>query len=153
MLITSSCCAESSLSSSLMSALRVCASSCSCSALTSSSCFTSRYFRACQKPLCDITPSIVKKMMSYRDIPENEMWRAPFIRELLEARHDRLEIPLDNHELEDLLSFICSSWSSLVVDFLSLGHQFLSSRYISIHLQEPSYHLFLRLYQNVFCFL
>ena len=56
-----------------------------------------------------INPSIVKKMISYRDIPENEMWRAPFIRELLEARDDRLGIPLDNHELEDLLSFICSS--------------------------------------------
>ena len=32
-----------------------------------------RISEASQKPLGDITPSIVKKMMSYRDIPENEM--------------------------------------------------------------------------------
>ena len=64
---------------------------------------------ACHKPLNGMNPSSVKKMMSYRNVPEIEIWRAPFIRELLEARQDRLEIPLENHELEDLLSFLCCS--------------------------------------------
>ena len=48
--------------------------------------------------------------MRYFELPENETWRLPVIRDLLQARKNEVEITGFNvQEVEDLLRFACTS--------------------------------------------
>ena len=63
----------------------------------------------CNIPLEELTKTKVKKMMTYKAVPDDEIWRTKLIDELLGARFATLEIPLNTEERETILSFACSS--------------------------------------------
>ena len=51
----------------------------------------------------------VIKLMNYKAVPEDKVWRAKFIDELLGAILGHLDIPLETSEMEAMLSFACCS--------------------------------------------
>ena len=51
---------------------------------------------ASKNSFCEITSSNVKEVMLYTDLRKSEQWRASLIKELLEVRQGRMEIPLDS---------------------------------------------------------
>ena len=63
----------------------------------------------CNIPLEELTKTKVKKMMTYKAVPEDEILRTKLIDELLGARFATLEVPLNTEERETILSFACSS--------------------------------------------
>ena len=65
--------------------------------------------KSCKSSFKSLSPQIVKKVMKYRDIPENEHWRTSLIFDLLEARQGNCEILLEPEELLEVLNFACSS--------------------------------------------
>ena len=63
----------------------------------------------CNAPIEELSKANVKKLMSYKVVPDNELWRARLVDELLGARLGSLEVPLEKDEIETVLSFACSS--------------------------------------------
>jgi hypothetical protein len=63
----------------------------------------------CEIPFEELTNSKVKKMMTYKVVPQNESWRTKLVDELLGARLGTLETPLNIEEIETILNFACSS--------------------------------------------
>ena len=63
----------------------------------------------CNVAANDLTKLNVKTMMKYRAVPEDEVWRAKLIDELLGARLGHLDIALETDEIEAMLSFACCS--------------------------------------------
>ena len=63
----------------------------------------------CKVPIEDLTNDKVKKLMKFKEIPDNEAWRTKLVDELLGAKFGTLEVPLSDAELEDILSYACSS--------------------------------------------
>ena len=48
-------------------------------------------------------------MMTYNSPSDDQKWRVGLVNELLEARLGMVEVPLSDDEINDLLSFACSS--------------------------------------------
>ena len=47
---------------------------------------------------------------NYFDVPEREEYRVEFIKELIEVKNNEMEVAgFDNHELDDILSYLCVS--------------------------------------------
>ena len=64
----------------------------------------------CNTNIANLNPQLVKTNMRYFELPENESWRLPVIRDLLQARKNEVEITGFNiQEVEDLLRFTCTS--------------------------------------------
>lgn len=63
----------------------------------------------CNIPIDELTKVKIKKLMTYKPVPNNEKWRIKLVDELLGARFGDLEIPLETEELEEILSLACSS--------------------------------------------
>ena len=57
----------------------------------------------------ELTSVKVKKLMTYKVVPENEEWRTKLVDEILGAKYGDLTIDIDDNELNDILSFPCSS--------------------------------------------
>ena len=53
--------------------------------------------------------AILKKLLNFKEIPENEAWRAKLVDKLLGAKVGNLNIELINQEIEDILNYTCSS--------------------------------------------
>ena len=47
--------------------------------------------------------------MTYKIVPENEEWRTKLVDEILGPKYGDLTIDIDDNELNDILSFACSS--------------------------------------------
>ena len=63
---------------------------------------------SCNTEISDLTPSIVKDKMKYREIPNEESWRLNTINDLLLVREGDLFIPnFDKEVAEDMLNFVC----------------------------------------------
>ena len=57
-----------------------------------------------------ISKTVVKKMMKYFPIPEEEAWRSGLLTDLLNARKDMTTLPgFSKAEVEELLRFACFS--------------------------------------------
>ena len=63
----------------------------------------------CNAAIDELSKTSVKKLMEYKEVPENELWRARLVDELLGARLGSLEVPLEKDEIEAMLNFACSS--------------------------------------------
>ena len=63
----------------------------------------------CNTHIDDLTNSKVKNLMTFKEVPANEVWRPGLVDELLGAIYGNLEIPLDKEEIDTLLSYACSS--------------------------------------------
>ena len=63
----------------------------------------------CNIPIDALTNKLVKKMMTYNSPSDDQKWRVGLVNELLEARLGMVEVPLSDDEINDLLSFACSS--------------------------------------------
>ena len=49
-------------------------------------------------------------VLSYKEVPLNEEYRIDFIKELIEVRHDAVEVVgFTDEELEEILSYLCVS--------------------------------------------
>ena len=63
----------------------------------------------CKVSVDKLNNATVKKQMKFKEIPENEAWRAKLVDELLGAKFGNLKIYLNNQEIYDILSYTCSS--------------------------------------------
>ena len=63
----------------------------------------------CKVSVDKLNNATVKKVMKYKEIPENEAWRAKLVDELLGAKFGNLTIELTKQKIEDILSYTCSS--------------------------------------------
>ena len=55
-----------------------------------------------------LTPSLVKKSLKYKEIKEDEQWRIPVLKELIETRDGEQVIPgFTNNEINEMLDFLC----------------------------------------------
>ena len=63
----------------------------------------------CNIPIDELTKVKIKKLMTYKPVPNNEKWRIKLKDELLGAKFGNLEIPLGTEELEEILSLACCS--------------------------------------------
>ena len=58
----------------------------------------------------ELSPSLVKTKMKYFKVPDDEIWRADPLNELLLVRHGNLR--LDNFtqgEIDDMVDYLCTS--------------------------------------------
>ena len=63
----------------------------------------------CDSSVIDICPRVVKAKVRYRKIPEEERWRVPIMREMLDAKHKNVDIAgLSNRDIDDILNFVCT---------------------------------------------
>ena len=59
---------------------------------------------------CLLTSQLVKTTMSYFDTPDNEIWRLPIIKEILDLKTNNLCLAgFSNDEMEDMLVFACTT--------------------------------------------
>ena len=63
----------------------------------------------CNVPIDDLTNNLVKKLMNYKSPSDDQKWRVKLVNELLAARLGMLDIPLPDDQINDLLTFACSS--------------------------------------------
>ena len=57
-----------------------------------------------------LTAPLVKKKLSYFDMPMEEQWRVPLLQELLKIRQGNLKLGnLDNTEISFLIDYLCTS--------------------------------------------
>ena len=59
-----------------------------------------------------ITPSMVKNMMYYMPIPNNQKWRVPLLNELTSTRNADTDIDIPGfspEEIEDLIQWLTTS--------------------------------------------
>ena len=63
----------------------------------------------CKVSVDKLNNATVKKLMKFKEIPENEAWRAKLVDELLGAKFGNLNIELTIQEIEDILNYTCSS--------------------------------------------
>ena len=63
----------------------------------------------CDKNAEVVTKHDVKKLMKFKAVPNDEVWRAKLVDELLGVKFGDLETNLADPEVDDLLSFICTS--------------------------------------------
>ena len=55
-----------------------------------------------------LRPALVKKSLKYREIKEDEQWRIPVLKELIETRDGEQVIPgFTNNEINEMLDFLC----------------------------------------------
>ena len=65
---------------------------------------------ACNVPIKDLNPIIVKQKMSYFKVPNNELWRIPFIKELLAIKANKYELNgFKFNEIDNMLVDLCTS--------------------------------------------
>ena len=58
-------------------------------------------------PAAGLTPSIVKSKMKYFEVPDDQTWRVPILRELLDAK---LCVPgFTEQEITTMKNFLCTS--------------------------------------------
>ena len=67
--------------------------------------------RDCQvKSEKELTQSLVKSSMKYYDVPEQQEWRIPLLHNLLFVRSkDWIVDEFDDHELEEMIAYVCTS--------------------------------------------
>ena len=63
----------------------------------------------CKYEIDDLSTHIVKNTVRYRNLPENETWRIPIMKEMLFARENNLEIEgLSKKDINGMLNFVCT---------------------------------------------
>ena len=66
----------------------------------------------CKYEIDDLSTHIVKNTVRYRNLPENETWRIPIMKEMLFARENNLEIEgLSKKDINGMLNFVCTAHS------------------------------------------
>ena len=69
-----------------------------------------RISNECNVPVDRLTPQLVKSKMVYHDIPADQTWRLPIIREILEIKCNSFEVlGFDYNELDEMLFDACTS--------------------------------------------
>ena len=63
----------------------------------------------CDKNSEVVTKYDVKKLMKFKSVPDNEVWRAKLVDELLGIKYGDLETNLADPEIDDILNFLCTS--------------------------------------------
>ena len=57
-----------------------------------------------------LTAPIVKKKLVYFEMPMEEQWRVPLLKELLKVRQGNLKLGnMDNTEISFLIDYLCTS--------------------------------------------
>ena len=56
-----------------------------------------------------LTPSLIKRSLKYMELPEDEKWRVPLLKELIESKDDRqMTIPgFTTSEVDEMLDYVC----------------------------------------------
>ena len=63
----------------------------------------------CQTSLTDLTVSDVKNNVRYRELPEEELFRIPILREMLDARNNNTTVDgLSRRDINDIIRYICT---------------------------------------------
>ena len=64
----------------------------------------------CNVKIDKLTATIVKNKMNYCQIPEQELWRIPFIHNLLKVRSDEWTVDnMEPKEINELINFTCTT--------------------------------------------
>ena len=63
----------------------------------------------CDLPINELSKELVKKKMTFSDIPVNEEWKIEVLNELLNTRHDFMIQEFDKTEIDFMIYFICTS--------------------------------------------
>ena len=62
----------------------------------------------CNKKLDELTNNDVKKIMKFKDVPAEEVWRVKLVDELLGIKFGGLETIMEDSEIDDILRFACA---------------------------------------------
>ena len=63
----------------------------------------------CGTSIEDLTPTMVKNTVKYRELPAEEEWRLGVIFEILEARQNNIGMDgLSRRDLEEILYYTCT---------------------------------------------
>ena len=63
----------------------------------------------CNKNLDELTKNDVKKIMKFKDVPAEEVWRVKLVDELLGIKFGGLETIMEDSEIDDILRFACAN--------------------------------------------
>ena len=64
----------------------------------------------CSLLIADLNPIIVKQKMVYSQVPKNEAWRIPIIKELLSVRANKSDLNgFTSNEIDNMLVDLCTS--------------------------------------------
>ena len=63
----------------------------------------------CQTSLADLTVPEVKSKVRYRELPEEEEFRIPILREMLDARNNNTTVDgLSRKDMNDIINYVCT---------------------------------------------
>ena len=63
----------------------------------------------CQTSLADLTVPEVKSKVRYRELPEEEEFRIPILREMLDARNNNTTVDgLSRKDMNDIIRYVCT---------------------------------------------
>ena len=63
----------------------------------------------CQTSLADLTIPEVKSKVRYRELPEEEEFRIPILREMLDARNNNTTVDgLSRKDMKDIIRYVCT---------------------------------------------
>ena len=63
----------------------------------------------CQTSLADLTVHDVKSKIKYRELPEEEQFRIPILREMLDARDNNTTVDgLSKKDMNDIIRYVCT---------------------------------------------
>ena len=63
----------------------------------------------CQTSLADLTIPEVKSKVRYRELPEEEEFRIPILREMLDARNNNTTVDgLSRKDMNDIIRYVCT---------------------------------------------
>ena len=69
----------------------------------------SKIAKLCEKEIDELCPMLVKNVIGYRKVPEEEEWRIPIITEMLFARENNVEIEgLSRIDINGIINYVCT---------------------------------------------
>lgn len=63
----------------------------------------------CNSTVSELTPSLVKSNVKYREVPVEETWRIPILKEMIAARDNNVNIEeLNDNDVNAILKYVCT---------------------------------------------
>ena len=64
---------------------------------------------ACNTNVGNLSPTVVKQNVKYRQLSDDEIWRVPILTEMIFARDNNVEIEgLSRRDINDMISYLCT---------------------------------------------
>ena len=63
----------------------------------------------CDTNVKDLSPLNAKTNVKYKQLPEDEIWRIPLMKEMIFARDNNIEIEgLSRRDINDMINYVCT---------------------------------------------